>query len=360
MKPQQRLLVTSSQVDPSLLPFLAAADALEEAAALARLNTEQIEPIIKRGVGYKLRFYRPHADLSLQRPEFEEIYNDIHLRLLKRLRALKQDPTENQIANLRGYVATVTRNTCDEYLRHRYPLRRSLRDRVRHHLLSDDRFALWENAEHNWLAGLSVWRNGSGSRENEPVVRSGDLRERLQAKWETTDVQRLELDELLTTIFQAARAPLDLDQLTALVAELWGVEDHPAETLDGYTFVAVEEKRGAESSLATIVEQRQLLRFLWSEICQLPRRQRVALLLNLRNPHGINIITLLPVTGIATVEQIARTLEIPLPEFEQLWAELPLDDLRLAAYLGATRQQVINLRKTARERLLKRMRRVGS
>ena len=34
---------------------------------------------------------------------------------------------------------------------------------------------------------------------------------------------------------------------------------------------------------------------------------------------------------------------------------LPLDDLHIAAYLGATRQQVINLRKTARERLLKRM-----
>ena len=91
------------------------------------------------------------------------------------------------------------------------------------------------------------------------------------------------------------------------------------------------------------------------EICQLPRRQRVALLLNLRNPQGINIITLLPVTSIATFEQIAQTLEIPAGEFETLWADLPLDDLSIATYLGATRQQVINLRKTARERLLRRM-----
>jgi hypothetical protein len=64
---------------------------------------------------------------------------------------------------------------------------------------------------------------------------------------------------------------------------------------------------------------------------------------------------LLPATGVATFEQIALTLEIPIAEFEQLWAQLPLDDLYLADYLGATRQQVINLRKTARERLLKRM-----
>jgi hypothetical protein len=67
------------------------------------------------------------------------------------------------------------------------------------------------------------------------------------------------------------------------------------------------------------------------------------------------VITLLPATGVATFEQIALTLEIPIAEFEQLWAQLPLDDLYLADYLGATRQQVINLRKTARERLLKRM-----
>ena len=91
----------------------------------------------------------------------------------------------------------------------------------------------------------------------------------------------------------------------------------------------------------------------------MPRRQRIALLLNLRNPHGINVITLIPTTGVATFEQIAQALEIPAAEFEQLWVELPLDDLRLAAYLGATRQQVINLRKTARERLLKRMRALG-
>ena len=63
----------------------------------------------------------------------------------------------------------------------------------------------------------------------------------------------------------------------------------------------------------------------------------------------------LPATGIATFEQIAQILEIPAAQFEQLWTDLPLDDLHIAAYLVATRQQVINLRKTARERLLKRM-----
>ena len=343
------MLVTASQIDPLLLPFLAAGDAPEEAAVLARLNVEQIEPIIKRGVGYKLRFYRPQGGRDLPRPEFEEIYNDIHLRLIKRLRELKQDPDRNQIANLRAYVATVTRNTCDEYLRHRYPLRRSLKDKVRRHLLSHPEFALWEDVEHNWLAGLSAWQHHDRALD----ITGVELQEQLRPIWHTVDVQRLELHPLLTTIFDVAHAPLEIDELTALIAKLWAIEDHPAEPLDGNTGASGD--RQVETSLSRIIEQRQLLRFLWGEICQLPRRQRVALLLNLKNPQGINIITLLPVTGIATFEEVARTLEIPLAEFEQLWADLPLDDLSIAAYLGATRQQVINLRKTARERLLKRM-----
>jgi hypothetical protein len=38
-----------------------------------------------------------------------------------------------------------------------------------------------------------------------------------------------------------------------------------------------------------------------------------------------------------------------------LWKELPLDDLTIAGRLGATRQQVINLRKSARARLVRRL-----
>ena len=348
------MLVTASQMDPSLLPFLDATNEPEEAAALARLNAEEIEPTIRRGLGYKLRFHGPQGVPNLQRPEFDEIYNDIQLRLLQRLRALKQDPAQNQIANLRGYVARVTRNTCDEYLRQRHPLRRSLRDKVRRHLQTNAEFALWEDTEHNWLAGLSGWQNTGRDNKEELRGAGGDLREQLKMVWQTTDVQRLELHDLLITIFDVAHAPVDLDRLTELIAGLRGIEDHPDEPLDAYTY-ALDDQLGADINPATITERRQALQLLWHEICQLPRRQRVALLLNLRNPHGINVITLLPATGIATFEQIAQALEISTAEFEKLWAQLPLDDLHLAAYLGGTRQQVINLRKTARERLLKRM-----
>ena len=42
-------------------------------------------------------------------------------------------------------------------------------------------------------------------------------------------------------------------------------------------------------------------------------------------------------------------------DFAEVWKDLPWSDLRIAERLGITRQQVINLRKCARERLARRM-----
>jgi hypothetical protein len=58
---------------------------------------------------------------------------------------------------------------------------------------------------------------------------------------------------------------------------------------------------------------------------------------------------------VAGIRQIAEILEFPAEEFAAMWNVLPMDDLAIAAKLGVTRQQVINLRKSARERLLRRI-----
>jgi hypothetical protein len=62
-----------------------------------------------------------------------------------------------------------------------------------------------------------------------------------------------------------------------------------------------------------------------------------------------------PVTGIASVRAIAGTLELPVEELAHLWQKLPLDDNTLSERLGCTRQQVINLRMSARKRLTHRL-----
>ena len=85
-------------------------------------------------------------------------------------------------------------------------------------------------------------------------------------------------------------------------------------------------------------------------------RQAAALLLNLRDASGRGVIELLFALELAQHDQIAVALGWTQAELSVLWERLPIEDNEIAELLGATRQQVINLRKVARERLERRMR----
>ena len=97
------------------------------------------------------------------------------------------------------------------------------------------------------------------------------------------------------------------------------------------------------------------LQRLWEELQQLPRNQRAALLLNLKDASGFSSITLFPATGIAGIRELAVVLEISAEDVAAMWNDLPIEDGRIAELLGLTRQQVVNARKSGRERLARRL-----
>src|SRR5207253_9449906 len=116
-----------------------------------------------------------------------------------------------------------------------------------------------------------------------------------------------------------------------------------------------EQSAGTTPSADTVIDQRRLVERLWTEIATLPRPQRCALLLNLRDQQGGSPLLFLPATGIASIRQIAALLDLPMEEFLDLWNRIPLEDREIAERLGVERQQVINLRLAARQRLGRRM-----
>jgi predicted DNA-binding protein (UPF0251 family) len=148
-----------------------------------------------------------------------------------------------------------------------------------------------------------------------------------------------------------AGAPVELDALVSVVADLQGVTDEVLDADEG----AAQELKDERADVGDALERRQFFARLWEEVCALPVRQRAALLLNLRDIQE-NVITLLPAMGVASIRAISEALEVPYAEFLRLWNELPLEDAAIAERLGLTRQQVINLRKSARARLARRMR----
>jgi len=104
------------------------------------------------------------------------------------------------------------------------------------------------------------------------------------------------------------------------------------------------------------LETRENLTQVWREVQELPVQQRMALLLNLRDVDGMNALALFVLLNVVGLNEIAAVLDMTLQRLSELWNELPADDLTIAAMLGKTRQQVINMRKSARERLARRMR----
>jgi len=356
MKPANKMETDVSSVDVLLLPFLEATTPEEEADRLTHLVTEHITPLVRQVVTHRLQINHNQSGANKRTEDLEEVHHEIQLNLLKRLYDLKNGPLNRPLVNFKSYVAAAARNGCDEYLRRQYPQRRNLRDHIRRCLLTHQELVLWEEPGKGWLSGLRAWER-SGSLRPEPFesLAKDSLPQVILDRLNHVEARSLTLERLITTILQLAGTPIEIDQLTNIIAKLVGIKDQPPASLENATERKWQQLASDQPKQDDLIEFREHLERLWNEICQLPRRQRVALLCNLKDQHGINVITLFPATNIATFEQIAAALEIPASEFESLWAKLPLDDLSLAQYLGINRQQVINLRRNARDRLLRRM-----
>jgi hypothetical protein len=353
-----------SQSDSLLHPFLLATDQAESDRHLERLIHEHAEPIIK-GI-LRRRAFVPLARLervrqSQEEQDAEDVRGEVIAQLLTRLHRLKHNPDSEGISNLRAYIAVTTYRACDKHLRQRYPQRWRLKSRLRYLLTHQPGLALWQTGEGEWWGGFAAWQRQKTS------VQSGrlqQLRDQPQAFAQDAlrgeDVRRMNPADVVAAIFNWVGHPVTLDDLVGIMADLQGIRDETPTSLmendDDGNGSLLERVGDPRVSVDAEVNQRAHLRWLWTEIRQLPPRQCAALLLNLRDAQGCGVIALLPLTGVATMRQIAEALNMPPEEFAQLWNDLPLDDEAIARHLGVTRQQVINLRKVARERLWRRTR----
>jgi hypothetical protein len=348
------------ETDPLLLPFLNAEAEAEALDILTELIRAHAEPVIKAIIRHKLRVFLDGRGVGHAAQEAEDVESDVVLHLLTKLREIKADPRARGIGNFRSYVAVTTHHACHEVLRRKYPQRWRLKNRLRYLLTHQEAFALWGDESEEWLCGFSAWRERQMRRTE--AGRLAPLRDARTAADRLglagRNLQLINPAELLTAIFKHLNAPVELDALVTLVADLQGIKDLPPPDAggdeDGDDGVA--HMVDPRADVGREVELRIYVAQLWEEICQLPLRQRAALLLNLKGASVPDAITLFPLTGAASIRQIAAALEIEAEEFAALWRELPLDDAAVAARLGVTRQQVINLRKSARERLARRMR----
>jgi RNA polymerase sigma factor (sigma-70 family) len=335
----------SQTVDAILLPLLRAQDEAESQRVLEHLIADHILPVSQEIIAHKLRGRAAWQDQQ----DSQDVQNNVVLNLLSTLRECQRNPDYKSIGNFRSYVAVTTYNACNEYLRQKYPQRHSLKNQLRYLLTRFSKLALWNNEDGKAVCGLARMKGQKGISPPPGAIPS------LATRARSSGLQQPLIDTVIAILTQLDAA-IELDDLVSLIADAKGIKDEAAQSEGAEGESLLDRLPDAGPRLDRSVEQRLYLQRLWEEICELPLRQRMALLLNLKDEYGNSQVEMLPFAGVASLRQIARVLEMSDEAFAELWNQLPMEDAQIAQRLNLTRQQIINLRKAARQRLAKRMR----
>ena len=352
-------------IDPLLEPLLLAASDEQTDSFLSQLIATHLEPVIKGVIRYKLHF---NSRKAVEQAEADDIAQEITLQLLAELQKFRQEPQVHSISNVCGLAAVIAHRTCSGWMRSQFPERHALKNRL-HYLLTRQRgFALWQDKNRKLMAGFAAWheqssRGRGGGRQRrmaetvlarlKSLADDEKLLGQIRSLWKGRG--QSDASDTLATIFNHLGDPIEFDELVSGLAEMLAIKDRPVESTDQNENAVGLMVAGGERDTSWQVEKRMFLQRLWEEVRQLPLNQRVALLLNLRDSQGRGCIALFPAAGIATVRELAETLGMSAEELAGLWSELPLQDASIADRLRLTRQQVINTRKSARERLKRRL-----
>ena len=320
-------------MDALLEPYLRAVEAQTEQDSLSELLASHAEPVIRRTVAGRL---------SGLWDDIDDVCSEARLELLLHLRRMKSEAGPAIIEDFGAYVATVAGNACNHYFRRRRPGRARLRKQIRFLLTNQPTLRIYA---------------GPGGRDCASVATLSKLPllsdpRRLEELPSLIEGDR-DLAVLLGRILETAGAAIDLDDLANIVARIWHIPPDPVHTSDATELDAIPST-SLDPELS--IDHRRYTERLWTEIRQLPRPQRVALLLNLRDGRGNSVLSLFPLAGLASFPEIAGLLEVAEGKLASLWTGLPCDDNTIANLLDCTRQQVINLRMSGRKRLANRMR----
>jgi len=314
--------------------YLDALDVGQAERALAELLESEAQPLIASIVRSKLAGAIP--------AEIEDACSEATVALMERLEDFRNSSGREPVADFQAFAAVIAYRICGAYFRRARPEFHRLRNRLRYLLETQRDLAIWEDSNGERLCGFARWRPAPGRpaparvrlKENEapPVAPSGDP------------------VASVAEVFRRSGGPVPFDDLARVIAGAWGVRDAPAAAVVDSLPVA-----SGEPSAETAIERRQWIERLWNEIAELPPRQRAALLLSLRDGNGESVTTLFAITRVAGLERMAAAVELGIEQFAEIWKELPWSDNQIAERLAITRQQVINLRKSARERLARRI-----
>lgn len=322
-------------LDPVLAELVGAATEASLDAARSQVLRDCAVPVIESTLRRRGSFQR------IAREDQEDVRSAALERVVRALQSLRESGGAAVISRFEGYVASCARMAWLDFQRARAPERVRLLHQLRFLFegrTGDLRFTWREDATGEGLAALAG-QQSDASAEILARLRSDPAGTIQHWHGAQADLSAMPLPALVARVLEAAGGAIPLEALLDAVAAARGLGDGASagdwarEPVDGQ-FNPREQ-----------AEWRDHLRWLWQALGQISLRQRTAFLLH------APVTADLEAEGIASLRQLAASLGIAADEFARLWRELPLEDRAIALRLGLERQQVINLRRVARDSL---------
>lgn len=340
--------------DPILHPFFFAANRAESEQHLGRLLEEEAAPAIRRVLQRKAGPSSNNSPGILTSTDaasdLEDVQSAAREELIRQLLLARDGKKAEPIANFRAYAAAVAYAAWAEHLRHAHPARSMLLNRLRYLLenrTTQRGFALWDGPGGERWCGFETWRNQSpgvqiSARQQLLLV---DPRSALVEELGGLSYKATNLAQLLDHLFRWLGEPIDLRHLVEVVGALLEISDRKESLAPDSDVEPLSAPIDPAPSPVDALKWQEYLRWLWHELSHLSLPQCSAFLL-----HS-NVVREFELAGLASIRQIAHLLQMPAETLAGLWNDIPLGDLVIAERLKRERQQVINLRRVARDRL---------
>lgn len=341
------------EIDELLQPYLAARTAEEADRYESHLLQVVANEIIQKVLGnlYGIVFEGKAASILLQ--EAEDARGEIHEKLVGLLHKCKQDPCRYPVHRYRGLVAIVTYRVFFKRLRSQDHEHTALKKRLRRLLKSPKYdFALWLTTEKKWACGFSRWRESLAPLgTTRPLIIQQFLDDptliALRLDRAGRHLGHKQLAEVVQYVFQQVGFPVELKDLMRVVVKCESQFYDSRRTV----FTALNDST-LETFVVTIVDQQTLLeaieylRHKWKVILSLRPRQRLALLLKMNGPSGLEVYLNYQISD---DKEVSRLLEMDEIQYEEFMGGPLWKDEKIGLKIGATAVEVSNLRKTAKE-----------
>ncbi|MFN0083926.1 MAG: sigma-70 family RNA polymerase sigma factor [Blastocatellia bacterium] len=340
-------------MDRTLAAFLHTTDSAERERLLRELILDQAAPVVRQALRYRLRFYAGGGRSGGMNPDAEDLYHDVLAKLVRVLNQMHPQEDAGEIKDFRQYATRVAVNSCNDYLRSKYPLRTRLKDKVRDTLERHGEFAVWRSEQGELFCGLVVWGRDR---------RSGSAGERLRALEEQPELLRhgrlggdeargMPLPRLLQEIFEWVCSPMELESLVNATAVLLDIREHQFESIDDEASLLPNRLSAEGPASDQILEGRVTLEKLWKDIRHLPVSQRDTIIYTFYDSKGDDLLSLLFEASIVTPSQMASELGVSLERLLTIWKEMPMRNVDAAILMGVDRQAVNKWRHRAKKRL---------